>query len=89
LKETDTTYWNPPNTDATNEIGFTVLPGVGRDYLGWFDILNPMGITGYWLSSTEDLSTSAFHWGMQNTSSYVGREGYNKKNGFSVRCIKA
>ena len=27
LKETGTTHWNFPNTGATDEIGFTALPG--------------------------------------------------------------
>jgi uncharacterized protein (TIGR02145 family) len=34
LKETGTSKWFSPNTGATNETGFTALPGGARNYLG-------------------------------------------------------
>ena len=50
LKETGTTHWASPNTGATNETGFTALPGGGRGYDGTF-----FNIGGYgtWWSATE------------------------------------
>jgi len=36
LKEAGTTHWASPNTAATNETGFTALPGGYRDDLGFF-----------------------------------------------------
>ena len=36
LKETGTTHWTSPNTDATNQTGFTALPGGGRRSNGEF-----------------------------------------------------
>ena len=37
LKEAGTSHWNTPNTEATNETGFTSLPGGYRyDYNGTF-----------------------------------------------------
>jgi hypothetical protein len=43
MKETGTLHWLTPNTDATNETGFSALPG-GRNYQG----TNSIGNTGYW-----------------------------------------
>jgi len=37
LKETGTTHWLPPNLDATNEVGFTALPGGMRGFMGPFN----------------------------------------------------
>src|SRR5574344_2998326 len=37
LKETGTTHWDSPNTGATNETGFTALPGGYRTNLGFFN----------------------------------------------------
>src|SRR5574344_993327 len=56
LKETGTTHWNSPNTSATNETGFTALPGGSRGYSGAF--LNVCGY-GYWWSATEGGTNSA------------------------------
>ena len=50
LKETGTSHWNSPNIGATNETGFTALPGGFRNYYGDF---NYIGDYGYWWSATE------------------------------------
>jgi len=57
LKATGTTHWTNPNTDATNESGFSALPGGYRNYSGTF---NGVGYYGYWWSSTEDGSYGAW-----------------------------
>ena len=36
MKETGTEHWNSPNTDASNESGFTARPGGYRGYNGTF-----------------------------------------------------
>ncbi|PWI46430.1 hypothetical protein CEE45_16860 [Candidatus Heimdallarchaeota archaeon B3_Heim] len=36
MKETGTTHWPSPNTGATNESGFSALPGGYRNYTGFF-----------------------------------------------------
>src|SRR5690554_3461161 len=85
LKETGTTHWASPNTGATNETGFTALPGGGRYYGGTFDYV---GIYGYWWSATEYYASGAWLRGMYYHYSNVGRVDYVEEVGFSVRCLR-
>ncbi len=48
MKQTDFTHWESPNSGASNESGFTGLPG-GARVLGSF---NALGQSGNWWSST-------------------------------------
>ena len=85
LKETGTTHWASPNTGATNETGFTALPGGNRyDYGSFTDI----GYGGRWWSATEDDATTAWYRSMFYVNSDVSRVGTNKEVGFSVRCVR-
>lgn len=88
LKEIGTTHWKKPNTGATNESGFTALPG------GTFYNLNflNMGFTGYWWTSTQLSSTIKAYYQYAN---YDDTEvnfnfGYivNEELGLSIRCVK-
>ena len=85
LKETGTTHWASPNTGATNETGFTALPGGGRDdvctFLG-------IGLGGLWWSATESSATYAWSRYMDYDTSGVTRHGNSKEVGFSVRCVR-
>lgn len=86
LKETGTLYWSSPNFGATNEVGFTALPGGYRSntevYLGF-------GGIGSWWCSTESSATDGWARGIFNDAVNVDRGGYyEKKMGFSVRCVK-
>ena len=85
LKETGTAYWISPNTGATNEVGYTALPGGFRHLDGLF---HDFGFSGYWWTSTEYSSTRAFFRYMDYEYSNVFRFDNLKKNGFSVRCIR-
>jgi len=85
LKETGTTHWASPNTGATNETGFTALPGGNRNYDGSF---NYIGSYGYWWSATENLATDAWNRYMGNYHSSVSRGNVPKELGFSVRCVR-
>jgi uncharacterized protein (TIGR02145 family) len=49
LKETGTTHWNSPNSDATNESGFTGLPGGMRGETTFED----KGISGHYWAANE------------------------------------
>jgi uncharacterized protein (TIGR02145 family) len=85
LKETGTTHWAPPNAGATNETGFTAIPGGFRYWNGGFADLT---WDANWWSSTQ--SNSADSWARKifyNASSVV-RDSNSKKMGFSIRCLK-
>ena len=84
LKETGTTHWNSPNISATNETGFTALPGGYRNNDGSFYI----GSRGYWWSATKLGTNEAWSRRMFYNSSIVDRDYYDKELGFSVRCLK-
>jgi uncharacterized protein (TIGR02145 family) len=86
LKETDTMHWSSPNTGATNETGFTALPGGNR---GNDRAFHNVGDNGRWWSATEN--GTAYAW-CQDMVYYSG-DVYPFKNnpkelGFSVRCVK-
>ena len=85
LKEAGESHWTSPNTGATNESGFTALPGGYRSLNGTFRVL---GITGYWWSSTEYSTSYAWYRYLDYNHSDVFRRYYNKENGFSVRCLR-
>jgi uncharacterized protein (TIGR02145 family) len=85
LKEAGTTHWFEPNTGATDESGFTALPGGYRRYNGVFTSVT---FYGYWWSATELIPDSSWDIHMSNDSAAVVREYSNKRNGFSVRCLK-
>lgn len=86
LKETGTTHWNSPNTGATNETGFTALPGGYRLNTGTF---YGIGNYGFWWSATENNTNNAWSRIMYYNYSYVLRvNGYDKELGFSVRCVR-
>ena len=85
LKETGTTHWDSPNTGATNETGFTALPGGYRYNNGPF--VN-IGRNGYWWSASEYSAASAWSRYMGYVNSNVDRGSSNEGLGFSVRCVR-
>ena len=80
-----TTGWNYGNEGATNESGFTGLPGGYRTNYGTYLVI---GSYGYWWSSTENVSGLAWFRLLDYNVSYVGRSSFNKQFGFSVRCVR-
>jgi uncharacterized protein (TIGR02145 family) len=85
LKETGTTHWTTPNAGATNETGFTALPGGLRSYNGAYTFV---GSNGFWWSSTEYLSTNALDRDMDYRFAGFFWNYNLKPYGFSVRCLK-
>jgi len=81
-----TTLWNSPNIEATNETGFTALPGGYRGSNGSFDSI---GNSGLWWSVSENDANSVWSRYMSYNFSDVLRISYfGKELGFSVRCIR-
>lgn len=93
LKETGTTYWHNPNTGATNESGFSALPGGKRSYNGHYYVNN--------IGSYSNIGSCAVFWSSTENNSYArGRyldivhskiyrsNGTYKNHGYSVRCVK-
>ena len=85
MKTTGITRWTTPNTGATNESGFAGLPGGYRYFDGAF---SSVGDIGYWWSSTEDDTTSAWFRYLGYDSGGVNRSSGGKQGGFSVRCLR-
>ncbi|MCD4769606.1 MAG: fibrobacter succinogenes major paralogous domain-containing protein [Bacteroidales bacterium] len=85
LKEDGTTHWTSPNIGATNESGFTALPGGYRYDCGTFLYL---GYHAFFWSTTEIVSSHAWYRYLYNSNSDVGRYYDGKGCGFSVRCLK-
>jgi uncharacterized protein (TIGR02145 family) len=85
IKETGTMHWNYPNTGATNESGFTALPGGMRGNPGTFRTL---GDNGYWWSSTSNDNISSWPLILNFNSPEVDFTPILKYDGLSVRCVK-
>ena len=87
MKQAGLTHWNSPNSGATNESGFTGMPGGMRTNSGTFITI---GDIGFWWSSSEgeidmdrawDLSLHHF----ETDAAIVTNV---KEHGFSVRCLR-
>ena len=87
LKETGTEHWSGPNEGATDEYGFSALPGGCRlnyekpDYYGIKEF-------GFWWSSTESDDNKVWIIDMGYNYAILFRYKVPKNNGNSVRCIK-
>jgi uncharacterized protein (TIGR02145 family) len=84
IKETGFTYWNEPNTGATNEVGFNARGSGKRSGTGVFSSLK----TGFGIGCG-DLSGSLWRVrGMaNNTGTNASGVGDNKDAGWSIRLV--
>ena len=81
-----TGLWSSWNEEATNSSGFSAIPGGVRSYSG---IYNWYGQTGYWWSSSESGPDNAWVRFLNINMVNSGNDnGGNKKDGFSVRCLR-
>ena len=85
MKSVGTEYWNVPNTGATNESGFSGLPGGVRNGTGSYVNL---GSNGYWWTSTEIDIDGANSRSLGAITGNNLQGGTPKLNGHSVRCIR-
>lgn len=90
LKETGYSHWNSPNAGATNEFGFTALPG-GYRYPQGFRNINKSG--AWWCAKNplfpndEDVNTVLL-WNERSDFTFIGSSSADKVIGSSVRCTK-
>lgn len=78
-------YWEGPNKGATNESGFSALPGGNRGYLGEFFNL---GFNACFWSSTENGSEKLWVRNLENRKTKIYRRDLLKHFGLSIRLIK-
>jgi uncharacterized protein (TIGR02145 family) len=84
MKESGLAHWVYPNDGASNQSGFTGLPGGRRTSNGVFTML---GFEGSWWTSTADLDNGWLRALVYNHD-YVLRGSMLKTSGYSVRCLK-
>jgi uncharacterized protein (TIGR02145 family) len=85
LKETGTTHWLSPNFGATNESGFTALPGGLREPSGVF---YTNGQSAIWWTSTGKTASNAWYAYNDAVTSILLLSNSNKSVGYAVRCVK-
>lgn len=85
LKEKGIAHWAIPNTDGTNEYGFTSLPGGLRHVTGPYQYQT---LDGWWWSSTSNNTTWAWNIKMLYDSGTLLQYTSEKNAGFSVRCLR-
>jgi uncharacterized protein (TIGR02145 family) len=85
LKEVGLCHWLSPNTDATDQVLFTALPGGFRGGNGSF---GSVGANGQWWTSTEFDTTKAWMKYLLYNYEGVGYGQPEKNGGMSVRLIQ-
>ncbi|HRZ76382.1 MAG TPA: FISUMP domain-containing protein, partial [Bacteroidales bacterium] len=84
LKDTGLTYWNSPNTGATNITGFSARGAAYRMYNGSFN--NLKNYTYFYTSN--DTNGMGITRTLYSFNEIIHRNINNKSNGLSVRCIQ-
>ncbi len=85
MKSTSINYWYWPNAAATNEYGYTALPG-GGCLNGVFSNMKSYGT--FWTITKGNLAVDAYVYGAAyNFGISQGGQSY-KISGYSVRCLK-
>lgn len=87
LKEVGTAHWLSPNEGATDEVGFTALPGGYRQASDNFTSIN---LVGLWWTSTIYIynNVNSYIKAMSRNNTNVSLTWNTKNLGVSVRCLK-
>jgi uncharacterized protein (TIGR02145 family) len=85
MKEVGTIHWDAPNIGATNESGFTALPGGCRSMYG--DFINMGGFAYFWCA-TMNGPAQAYCRSLYSGSADIARYYNYDELGYSVRCVK-
>jgi uncharacterized protein (TIGR02145 family) len=85
LKETGTEHWFSPNAGATNETGFTALPGGIRNNSGEYVYT---GSSSTWWTPDEYDTNNIYVYTISYNNSVIVRHLDKKYMGFSVRCMR-
>ncbi len=84
LKESGSTHWISPNTGATNESGFTALPGGRLEPEGAF---HEMGYYAWYWTTSGNIYNGLLR-NLDYNRSVIYRSYATSTYGFSVRCVK-
>lgn len=87
MKSVGTQYWLDPNTGATNESGFSGLPGGNRNGIGGYFSL--LGNGGTWWSASMSIG-GEYPWtrALDVGNATIIRNYNYMRSGFSVRCLR-
>ncbi|MBS1940569.1 MAG: fibrobacter succinogenes major paralogous domain-containing protein [Bacteroidetes bacterium] len=85
MRSTGTQYWLGPNNGATNESGFTGLPGGCVNCVGGVNLLT---FSATWWSASETGSGGYWFRYLYANTAELSRYGQNGGFGHSVRCVK-
>jgi uncharacterized protein (TIGR02145 family) len=86
LKQTGTSRWASPNTAATNETGFSALPGGWRNYEGVS--LTPGTQAGWWTNTPASATHAMARRVVSNLGTILIDNSRENQMGYGIRCIK-
>jgi len=84
LKQTGTTTWKSPNAGASNSSGFTALSS-GRSGDKTMEVI---GNSTYFWTNVDDDDVTSWCGALNSSNAELSLYPVNKKDGYSVRCIK-
>jgi len=85
LRTTGIGMWPSPNSEATNEFAFSIVPAGNRYFEGMFYSLNSVSLI--WTGTPSDNTNANYVYFPPNSSSILSGTS-EKLQGFSIRCIK-
>lgn len=90
IKETGFAHWRSPNSGATNESGFTALPGGGRANVlagnGTFVSMAEDAV--FWTSTERTINDAWSSYASYNKTNIQNNYAFFKTNGHSIRLVK-